>query len=805
MSIIKRNSASPSPAQNGIAKRFVRIQFPKKEDLMTSIKQHVETLLSQMTLDEKLAQIGCYWMYELQTGGNLDPAKIKEKLGHGIGQIARVAGASTLDPVAAAKAGNQLQKFLVKETRLGIPAILHEENCSGAMFLGGTTYPQIVGLASTFQPELAERMTTAIRKQLLAIGARQGLSPVLDISRDPRWGRTEETFGEDPTLVSNFGVAYVRGLQGDNLAQGVLATGKHFIGHSLSQGGFNCGPAHAGKQELYDIFLGPFHAAIRDAGLASMMNSYPELDGEVVATSRRILTDLLRGELGFDGVVVSDYDAVVMIHNFHNVAADKSTAGRLALQAGIDVELPTVVCYSDPLKAALEAGDLDIETVNIAVSRHLRKKFELGLFENPFVDEGRVLEVFETPEQRSLAREIAQKSMVLLKNDGMLPLKKTIGTLAVIGPNADHARGQLGDYSYTATRELMMFMAPTDSSFVKVDEDALAKHDVKVVTVLEGVKAAVSSKTKVIYAKGCDNLNPNTSGFKEALKAAQQADAVILTLGDRSGLTPTCTTGEFRDCADLRLPGVQEDLAKAILATGTPVAVVLVNGRPYALPWLNESANAILEAWLPGEEGGTAVADVLFGNVNPGGKLPMTFPRSAGQLPIFYNHKPSGMKSHWYGDYVSEKAAPLYPFGHGLSYTTFEYEDLSIDRKQAAAGESVNISLKVTNTGDVAGDEIIQLYVRDEYASTPRPMKELKGYTRLTLEPGASRTVTFSLPVNQLAFYNTELDLVLEPGRIFVMIGSSSANIRLSSEFEITGRGSIPVKDRVFVCPVKIQ
>ena len=767
-------------------------------------QKRLEDLLSQMTLDEKLAQLGSYWMYELQMDGQLDSAKIKVRLGHGIGQITRVAGASTLDPVSAAKAGNQIQKFLVEETRLSIPAILHEESCSGAMILGGTMYPQMLGLASTFQPDLAEAMTKAIRRQLLAIGARQALAPVLDVSRDPRWGRTEETFGEDPTLVSHFGVAYVRGLQGANLAEGVMATGKHFIGHSLSQGGQNCAPVHIGKRELYDTFLAPFQAAIRDAGLASVMNSYPELDGEVVATSRRILTDLLRGELGFDGIVVSDYDAVVMIHNFHNAAADLATAGRLALEAGIDVELPTVVCYGDALKTALEAGNLDIKTINTAVRRHLQKKFELGLFENPYVDEGCVLEVFETLEQRSLAREIARKSMILLKNDGLLPLKKTLDTLAIIGPNADSGRCLLGDYSYAATKELVTFQAPPDSSFVNADEDVVAEYEVKTVTVLAGIRSAVSPEMKVLYAKGCENLSADMSGFDEAIQVAKQADAVILVLGDCSGLVPTCTTGETRDSADLRLPGVQEDLARAILATGKPVVAVLVNGRPYAIPWLDQGANAVLEAWLPGEEGGAAVAEVLFGEANPGGKLPITFPRHVGQLPIFYNHKPSGMKSHWYGDYVSEKATPLYSFGHGLSYTTFQFGDLSIKREQATAGEVVDVTLKVTNTGEVQGDEVIQLYIRDEYASVPRPMKELKGYARLTLDPGESKTVTFSLPVDQLAFYNAELELVLEPGRIFIMVGSSSDAIYLNGEFEIVGAAKMPVKERVFVCPVKV-
>jgi beta-glucosidase len=413
---------------------------------MNSIEKRSQQLLSRMTLDEKIAQLGSYWMFNLQTRGEIDWTKTAEKLKHGIGQITRVAGASTLDPLNVAKTSNRLQKLLVEDTRLGIPAILHEECCSGALMLGGTTYPQMIGLASTFEPELADAMATAIRKQLLAIGARQALAPVLDIGRDPRWGRVEETFGEDPTLVSHFGTAYIRGLQSRTLADGVMATGKHFIGHSLSQGGRNCAPVQVGMRELYEVFLAPFQAAIRDAKLASIMNAYPELDGEVVAASRRILTDLLRGQLGFDGLVVSDYEAIVMLQNFHQIAGDASCAAGMALNAGIDVELPTVVCYGEPIRTALDHGDVNLEVVDLSVRRHLKAKLELGLFENPYVDEGKVWEVIETPEQRALAREIARKSMVLLKNDGLLPLPKSIKTLAVIGPNANNGRNQLGDY-----------------------------------------------------------------------------------------------------------------------------------------------------------------------------------------------------------------------------------------------------------------------------------------------------------------------------------------------------------------------
>jgi len=769
---------------------------------MKSIDKRLNALLSQMSLDEKLAQIGSYWIYELQTAGELDLAKMQARLGHGIGQVTRVGGGSEWGPVMVAKVGNQIQKFLVEQTRLGIPAILHEESCSGAMFLGGTAFPQMIGLAGTFQPELAEKMAQAIRQQLLAVGARQTLAPVLDVARDPRWGRTEETFGEDSTLVSHFGAAYIRGMQGDDLAHGVMATGKHFIGHSLSQGGLNCGPIHLGQRELYEVLLPPFQAAIRDAGLATIMNSYPELDGEVVAASRPILTDLLRNQLGFTGLVVSDYDAIIMLHNFHRVAENIATAGSLALKAGIDVELPTVVCYGDALKDALADGSLDIETIDTAVRRHLQKKFELGLFENPYVDDGRVLDVFETPQQRDLACEVACQSMVLLKNDGLLPLRKNIDTLAVIGPLSDDGRSLLGDYSYAATVELLQHQAQADSASAFKGS---GKGSIQIVTPLAGIRKLVSKNTKVLFAQGCQYLDSDTAQVNDAVQIAKLSDAVVLFLGDRSGLTPGCTTGETRDSVDLRLPGVQNQLAQAVLATGKPVVVVLVNGRPYAIPELAQSANAILEAWLPGEEGGTAIAKTLFGENNPAGKLPLSFPRHVGQVPIYYSHKPSGMKSHWYGDYVSEKTTPLFPFGHGLSYTSFEYSHLSISAPQARPGGTVDISLQVKNTGKLAGDEVVQLYVRDEYGSLPRPMKELKGYARIRLAPGDSKKVTFHLPVNQLAFINADQQLVLEPGRIMVMLGSSSDDIRLTGEFDIARAAVLPLNERVFVCPVQLD
>ncbi len=769
------------------------------------MEKKVGALIAQMTLEEKLAQLGGCWVYELHSNGKLDEQKISQRLTYGIGQITRNAGASDLHPREAAISANHLQHFLKEQTRLGIPAIIHEECCVGLMSAGSTVYPQIIGLASTFRPELAERMTDDIRKQMRAIGAHQGLAPVLDVARDPRWGRIEETFGEDPTLVSQFGTAYIRGLQGENLTDGVMATGKHFIGHSFSLGGMNCAPVHLGMRELWDVYLAPFQAAIRDGGLASMMNAYPQLDGEVVAASRRILTDLLRAQLGFDGLVVSDYEAIIMIHNYHFAAETKQAAAAKALNAGIDVELPTVVCYGEELVKAMEAGKVTLETIDLSVSRHLQKKFELGLFENPYVNEDSAVEIFETDANRKLAYEIACQSMVLLKNDGILPLKPSIGRLAVIGPNADSARNLMGDYSYNATAELLTALPNPDSTFATYTMSKASAPTVKMVTVLEGIREAVSAATIVDYAQGCEINSDDETGFAPALALARSSDAVVLVMGGKSGLTWDCTTGEFRDATDLGLPGVQEKLIHAMLATGKPVALVLVNGRPAAIPEIADKVNAILEAWIPGEEGGRAVAAALFGNINPGGKLPLSIPRSVGQIPVYYNHKPSGMHSNIYGDYFDESAAPLFCFGHGLSYTSFEYSALKVNPTDVKAGDTVELSLEISNSGWLAGDEVVQLYLRDEFASFPRPLKELKGFKRIQLKPGEKQMVTFHLDTRQLAFYDENLDLVLEPGQFSVMVGSSSEDIRLTGNFIVNSEDKLIVKDRIFVCPVSIQ
>lgn len=506
---------------------------------------------------------------------------------------------------------------------------------------------------------------------------------------------------------------------------------------------------------------------------------------------------------------MSDYFAVDMIGAYHHVAADKVESAVAAMRAGINVELPSTDCYGEPLRKAVDSGAVELALIDEAVELVLRMKFALGIFEKPYVDTDRAPEVFDTTEQRSLARTIAQKSIVLLKNNGdVLPLRSDIGSIAVIGPNADSVRNLTGDYSYPAHIETLVEVIRSGNNVLGMttpDAIDIVEQGVPVVSVLQGIKAAVSPQTQVRYAKGCDVLSDSTEGFAEAIAIAEQSDVAILVVGDKAGLTDECTSGEARDRAVLDLPGVQEDLIRAVHATGTPVIVVLVNGRPLTFPWLLENVPAILEAWLPGEEGGNAIADVLFGKVSPGGKLPMSFPRAVGQIPTFYNHKPSGGRSHWKEHYVETNVKPQFPFGFGLSYTTFDIDTLRLSTAQARAGETVDISVTVTNTGQRAGDEVVQLYIHDVLSSVTRPVKELKGFQRVTLQPGEAKTVTFHLAVNQLAFYNREMAYVVEPGTIEVMVGSSSVDLPCQGTFEIAGDTMDVAQNKAFFCPTTVK
>ena len=766
----------------------------KRKDVPVDVR--VEDLLSRMTLEEKVAQLGSVGPLEiLDEQGNLDPEKAAQAMPHGIGQVARIAGASGLFPKEAAEASNQVQKYLLTQTRLGIPALIHEECLSGLMSPGGTVYPQSIGMGSSFEPELMERVTTEIRKQMRAIGTHLGLSPVVDVARDFRWGRVEETFGEDPYLVASMGTAYIRGLQGDDLRTGVVGTLKHFAGHGAPEGGRNHAPVNLSPRELREMHIFPYEAAIREAKARSVMNAYHSIDGIPCAGSRELLTDILRGELGFEGVVVSDYYSIRLLHEDHLVAEDLRRAGVMALEAGLDIECPTIECYGDLLVSAVRDGLISEAVVDNAVRRHLKLKFELGLFDEIFVEPERVSVVFETPEQRALAREAAQKSIVLLKNEnGLLPLAKDIKKLAVIGPNANCTRSVQGDYTYDA--------------HVDPEEDTI-----EVVTVLDGIKAKVGPEVEVRYAQGCTIMGESREGFAEAVQCAEESDLVVLVIGGKSGLSGlirreegvsavdfnqqglvTEPDGESHDRTDLVLTGVQEELVKAVHATGKPVVVVLINGRPLCIPWIAENIPAIVEAWLPGEEAGNAVADVLFGDYNPGGKLPVSIPRSVGQQPVHYNR----LKMSKSRRYISTDAEPLYPFGFGLSYTTFAFSDLELSSKELELAEDITISCRVTNTGERAGEEVVQLYIRDHFASRARPVQELKGFKRIYLEPGESKVVRFRLYSDQLAFIGLDGKLTVEPGEFSVLIGSSSKDIHLTDTFTVTGLRKVAYARKYF-------
>ncbi len=770
------------------------------QDTSRSVEERVADLLGRMTLDEKLSQLGSAWVYELLTGMEFDMAKARPLLGHGLGHITRVAGASSLKPRQGAALANRIQQFLREETRLGIPAIVHEECCSGYMARNATCFPQIIGLASTWEPDLTRQMAGVVRRQMRAAGAHQGLSPLLDVVRDPRWGRVEETFGEDPYLVALNGVQFVQGLQGESWAERVIATAKHFVGYGVPDGGFNWNPAHIPARELREIYLLPFETAVKEANLQSVMNGYNELDGVPCAANSELLDAILRQEWGFDGVVVSDYFAIDQLQVAHHVTGSKADSAVRALAAGIDIELPNVVCYGRPLKNAIEQGKVDVALVDRSVARLLTQKFALGLFENPYVTADAI--VLDTPAERALAREIAQKSIVLLKNEGeLLPLAKDLPKIALIGPQADSTRHLVGDYAYIAHIESLMEareLGQTGITMPLPDAMEIDEAFVPMNTILQALRNKVSSPTELVYAKGCDVLGTDRSGFDAAVAAAAQADVALLFLGGKSGLTNDCTCGEARDRADLNLTGVQQELMVAVHATGTPTVLVLVNGRPLSVTWAAENVPAILEAWLPGEEGAEAVADVLFGDFNPGGKLPITVPRSVGQVPIFYNHKPSGGRSHWKGEYVDLSHQPLWPFGFGLSYTQFDITNLRVDKTAVAVNESVSISIDIVNIGLRAGSEVVQLYVRNELASVTRPLKELKGFQRVQLQPGERCTVTFTLAANQLAFYDSAMRYVLEPGVLKLMVGTSSDSLPLVVEVAVVGETAVLTEKTFF-------
>jgi len=755
-------------------------------DAAESVAARVADLLSKMTLEEKIAQIGSIWAMEVLEDRKFSREKAEKLMKNGLGGISRAGVGTALKPGRIAVFVNGLQKFLVENTRLGIPAIVHEECLTGFMAREATIFPQIIGMAGTWEPGLVQKMMEVARGQMLAVGVRQGLSPVLDVARDPRWGRMEETFGEDPYLIARMGVAYVRGLQGDDIKNGVIATVKHFAGYGKPEAGLNHAPSDIPPRMLREVYLYPFEKAVREAGVLSVMNAYQEIDGLPCAASRELLTTILRNEWGFDGIVVADYYAVLMLNTFHRIASDRVEAARLALTAGIDMELPEHGCYTEALLPKIAAGEFPIDIIDRAVARVLKMKFRLGLFEQPYVEDPDVIKTFDTVDNRALALEAARKSIVLLKNENnLLPLDKGAGTIAVIGPHADSARNQLGDYTYPGHIGITAMTADSLGCSLPAEDMQPDTVPVRVVTLLEGIGSRVAGGAKVLYSAGCGVSDGSEEGIAAAAAIAKQADVVILTVGGKSGLMPDCTCGEMRDSADLLLPGKQEQLIKAVYETGKPLVLVIMDGRPLVLGWLADKIPAIVMAWKPGEEGGNAVADVLLGDYNPGGKLPVTFPRSAGQVPIYYGIRPSGGKSQFWGDYTDLPVTPQYEFGYGLSYTTFELSNLRVSPARVKAGDTVTTKADVKNTGSRQGDEVVQLYVNDVLSSLTRPALQLKGFSRLSLQPGQTATVEFALPVNELAFYDINMKLAVETGVFKVMVGTSCQNIPLIGQFEV--------------------
>jgi beta-glucosidase len=762
-------------------------------DPARSTDARVADLLGRMTLEEKIAQLGGVWVTELVRGDHFEPALAREKLRHGTGHVTRIGASTGLGPRGNAELANAIQRVLVEETRLGIPAVIHEESTGGFCARGATQFPQAIGLASTWDPALLERVAGVIRTQMRAVGARHTLAPVLDVARDPRWGRVEETYGEDPYLCGALGTAYVRGLQTADLAGGVVCTGKHFLGYGLSEGGMNHAPVHLGPRELREVFAEPFAAAIRDAGLASVMNAYNSIDGLPCAGSHAILTELLRDELGFAGVVVADYFAVMLLRLAHRTAADKAEAARQALTAGLDVELPALDCYAE-LIVLVRDGRVDAALVDRAVARALAQKIRLGLLEHPYIDAGLAPSVFDTAEQRALARQAAAQSICLLTNDGVLPLRDGLRRIAVVGPAADDPRLLQGDYHYPAHLEIIYLGAEgqsatareADRSFLPEAGGAFAAgpHYVPHVTPLAALRAALPAAA-VTHEPGCDVLDDDASGIPAAVEAVRAAELGVVCVGGRSGLTKACTVGEARDATDLGLTGAQQELVEAVVASGTPTVVVVIGGRVFALPWIAAHASALVMAWLPGEEGGNAIADVLRGTTAPSGRLPVSLPRAVGQVPVYYRHRAGGGRAAFHGDYADGATTPLFPFGHGLSYTTFAYEHLRL-----AAGtthDPLDVTVDVVNTGGRRGDEVVQLYVRDEVASVARPERQLVGFARVGLAPGERRTVRFRVHPSRLAFYDPDMRFVVEPGTLDVMVGASAADVRVAGTVVVTG------------------
>ena len=751
----------------------------------------VEALMADMTLDEKLAQISCVWFGKsdiYDSDGSFNPEKMKEKFPHGIGCFARpqdtigmedtserkdvndatvVRRMSARTPSETVDLVNTVQKWMIEETRQGIPTLFHEEGLHGFQGRYATSFPQAIALAATFNPDIVEDVYSVTAREIRARGVHHVLSPVVDVALDPRWGRIEETFGEDPYLVSRMGVAAIKGFQGEGFPiadDKVLTTLKHMTGHGQPEAGMNVGPAQISERVLREIFFPPFEAAIKEANAASVMASYNEIDGIPSHANEWLLNDILRDEWGFDGAVVADYFAISELERRHSIVGNIVDAGAIALKSGVDVELPDGVAYF-ALKEKIEAGEYDIKYVDQAVRRVLELKERGNVFETPYADGAFADEITGNAEARDLATRVAHQGAVLLKNeDKLLPLDRTkYKRIAVIGPNSDIT--VLGGYS---------------------DEPR------QTISILEGLQNKVGEDIDIVHSKGVtltdnrswwdDEVNlfdkdKNLASIYEAVAVAKTADLVILAIGgDESTSREAWSETHMGDRNEITLIGQQKELIEALAETGKPIATVVISGRPLSLENVDDKLSTILYGWLLGQETGTAIADILFGDVNPSGKMPVTTPRNVGQIPAFYNHKPTARRGYAFGD-----ASPLYPFGFGLSYTEFEMSEPVLASANIANGADTSVSVSVTNTGDVAGDEVVQLYIRDKVSSVTRPVKELKGFKRVTLAPGETQNVSLDIKASALEFFNRDMKRVIEPGEFEIMVGNSSVDLKTTT------------------------
>src|SRR5438874_8208764 len=746
------------------------------------IERRVEDLLGRMTLEEKVGQMLCLWQGKraiTDRDGRFDPARAPKWFRIGVGRIERPG--ESHGARAEAEYTNAIQRWVKDSTRLGIPVLFHEEALHGLEAEQATSFPQAIALASTWNPELVERVFAVAAAEARARGVHQVLAPVVDVARDPRWGRIEETYGEDPYLAARMGVAAVRGFQGTEVTVGpthVLATLKHMTGHGQPESGTNVGPAPYGERTLRDAFLYPFEVAIREAGARSVMPSYNEVDGIPSHANRWLLRDVLRGEWRFDGVIVSDWFAISQLADLHHVAADHAEAARRALAAGVDVELPDVQAYGT-LVDQVRQGRVAEATIDTTVQRLLRAKFELGLFENPVVDPDAADRISGADASRSLALDAARQAITLLKNDGgILPLSvERLSRVAVIGPHA--AEVLLGGYS-GGPRHLVSILEGIRTRLgpqatveyaegIRITEDSTFTREPQ--PHVGGARShARWGADRVVLADSASNARRRAA----AVALARRSQVAIVVVGDNEMTSREAyAPNHLGDRADLGLPGQQDELVRAVLATGTRTVLVLIHGRPLSIPALCSLVPAILRGRYLGRETGTAVAEALFGDINPGGKLPVTVARHVGQLPVFYNHKPSARRG-----YLFDTAQPLFPFGYGLSYTTFAYANLRVTPARIRAQERTQVSVDVTNTGTRSGDEVAQLYIRDAVSLATRPVKELRGFRRITLQPGETRTVTFDIGPEHLAYHGADMKRVVEPGRFDIMVGGSSTDLR---------------------------